>query len=173
MVEVNRTFIKEVCFKASQFGVAVAGGADGLIHFRVELEMQFQLSPTAIAAIDVDFKNAFPSFEWDSIRRAVSKHVPKLLAWTEWCHADASLVYLPSGSSVCQVFVKCLFVGCHVRIPTKTRIRPTPDHQCKADSSSHSIFVLAYIVLPFYIPFFIVHHGSSAMFHLHRNRAYV
>ena len=100
MVEVNKTTIKEVCFEARQFGVAVAGGADALIHFRVELEKQFQLSPTAIAAIDVDFKNAFPSFEWDSIRGAVSNQIPKLLAWTEWCHADASLVYWPSGAKV-------------------------------------------------------------------------
>ena len=91
MVEVNRKSIKEVCFEARQFGVAVAGGADALIHLRVELEKKFQTSATAIAAIDVDFKNAFPSFEWDSIRHAVSKHVPKLLVWTEWCHSEHRL----------------------------------------------------------------------------------
>ena len=97
VVELNRTSIKEVCFEARQFGVAVPGGADALIYFRAELEKKLQESDIVIAAIDVDFKNAFPSLEWDSIRTAVSKRLPKLLAWTEWCHADAASVFMPSG----------------------------------------------------------------------------
>ena len=100
MVESNRTNIKEECFKARQFGVAVPGGADALIHFRGELAKKLKQSGIAIAAIDVDFQNAFPSLEWDSIRSAVNNRLSNLLAWTEWCHADGVTVYLPSGEKV-------------------------------------------------------------------------
>ena len=82
------------------FGVAVPGGADALIHFRVEVEKALQHSKKAMAVIDVDLKNAFPSFEWDSIRQAVIKRCPKLLAWTEWCHVEPASVYLPSGAKL-------------------------------------------------------------------------
>ena len=101
MIEINRKSIQDMCFNARQFGVAVPGGADALIHFRVELEKVLHLSAKAMAVIDVDLKNAFPSFEWDSIRQAVLKHCPKLLAWTEWCHVKAALVHLPSGAKLC------------------------------------------------------------------------
>ena len=53
-----------------------------------------------MAVVDVDLKHAFLSFEWDSIRKAVAKRAPKLLAWIEWCHMESARVHLPSGASM-------------------------------------------------------------------------
>jgi hypothetical protein len=45
---------------------------------------------------DVDLKNAFPNFEWDAIRGAVSEFVPEIPPSTERCHREAAQVFLPS-----------------------------------------------------------------------------
>jgi phosphoserine phosphatase len=50
-----------------------------------------------MAVVDVDWKNAFPSIEWDSIRDAVEELLPEVSAWTRWCHAAPWRVVLPSG----------------------------------------------------------------------------
>ena len=50
-----------------------------------------------MAVLDLDLQNAFPSFEWESIRAAVKKFMPKLLGWTDWVQKEAAHVHLPSG----------------------------------------------------------------------------
>ena len=48
--------------------------------------------------LDLDLRNAFPSFEWDAVRAAVGEHMPGLSPWTSWCHRQATGVRLPDGS---------------------------------------------------------------------------
>ena len=96
LLHANREKIQRVCIAARQFGVAVPGGAEGLIHFRT-LERRLAAGADATAVIDVDFQNAFPSLEWDSIREAVDEFLPEVGAWTAWCHAEPGRVVLPSG----------------------------------------------------------------------------
>ena len=50
-----------------------------------------------MAVVDIDLSNAFPSFEWSSIRESCATHFPALSPWLGWCHAAASRVRLPSG----------------------------------------------------------------------------
>ena len=65
---------------ARQLGVAIPGGADGLVHFRTLLEKHLLNAEDAIGVIDVDFKNAFPSLEWNYIRRVVDEVLSELNA---------------------------------------------------------------------------------------------
>ena len=44
-----------------QFGVAVPGGCDALIHFRRCLERSVAESEEALVILDLDLRNAFPS----------------------------------------------------------------------------------------------------------------
>ena len=51
----------------------------------------------ALLLLDLDLQNAFPTFEWDSIREAVRDMVPSISAWTAWCHQAPADVVMPSG----------------------------------------------------------------------------
>ena len=74
--------MQSFCIQLRQFGVAIPGGADVLVHFRSNLEAALLLDDSpAIAVLDLDLRNAFPSFEWDSIREAVGEYLPALLPW--------------------------------------------------------------------------------------------
>ena len=100
LVDDNRKKVQQLCKAARQFGVAMPGGAEGLVHFRIQLEKFLRLSGSAFAVVDVDFKNAYPSLEWDSIREAVEEDLPEIAPWTRWCHASAGRVVLPCGTSI-------------------------------------------------------------------------
>ena len=64
-----------------------------MVHLRGVLEETLKTNRgLVLACLDLDLKNAFPSFEWDSIREAVDKYMPKLKAWTSWCHEQAAVV---------------------------------------------------------------------------------
>ena len=93
--------VKSVLLRARQFGVAIPGGADALVHFRTAVEEGLQADGgPALVLLDLDLKNAFPTFEWDAIREAVSALVPDIAAWTAWCHESPARVLLPSGEWV-------------------------------------------------------------------------
>ena len=100
LVDANREKAQRFCLAARQFGVAVPSGAEGLVHFRAQAERLLAAADTATAVIDVDFKNAFPSLEWDEIRASVEAELPDVASWTLWCHAEPARVLLPSGSIV-------------------------------------------------------------------------
>jgi hypothetical protein len=100
LVDSCREDVQQACLVARQFGVAIPGGAEGLIHFRTLLERSLAASEGAMVVIDVDFKNAFPSLEWDSIREAVDEALPQASAWTHWCHQEPGRVILPSGDEL-------------------------------------------------------------------------
>ena len=66
--------------RGRQFGIAIPGGADALVHFRSVFEDVLQAdSGPALAVLDLDLRNAFPSFEWDAIHEAVKEFAPSLL----------------------------------------------------------------------------------------------
>ena len=97
----NQSDVASVCKKARQFGVGLPGGADVLIHTRLVLERLCREGKVdnVMAMLDIDFKNAFPSIEWDSIREAVDILLPKLSIWCAWCHEAPMNMQLHSGSS--------------------------------------------------------------------------
>ena len=84
--------------RARQFGVAVPGGCDVLVHLRRNLEAVVSGSEVPLVHLDLDLRNAFPSLEWEATRTAVDKHFPSLSNWTRWCHQAASRVLLPDGT---------------------------------------------------------------------------
>ena len=88
--------------RGRQFGTSVPAGADVLVHLRsiIEDALQADAEGPALALLDLDLRNAFPSFEWDSIREAVEECAPDLLPWVTWCHATPASVQLPSGEWV-------------------------------------------------------------------------
>lgn len=66
--------------KSRQFGIGIPRGAEALIHLRTLFEQSLQEDDeSAIAILDLDLRNAFPSSEWDSIRNAVEQFIPELL----------------------------------------------------------------------------------------------
>ena len=92
--------MRPVFLRGRQFGVGVPGGCEALIHFRLNLEESLKIDAgAALVILDLDIRNAFPSFEWDSIRAGVEKHAPSIKNWTRWCHAEDNLVFLPCGST--------------------------------------------------------------------------
>ena len=81
-----------------QFGVAIPRGTEVLIHFRnTSRKLVISCAGKVLVELDIDFANAYPSLEWDSLREAVREHLPDLLPWTEWCHEEPVPVTLPSG----------------------------------------------------------------------------
>ena len=97
----NQADVNRVCRLARQFGVGLPGGVDVLIHFRLVLEevMRSGNIEQAFALIDIDYKNAFPSIEWDAIREALAEDLPQLLDWCRWCHLEPSSIVLPCGDT--------------------------------------------------------------------------
>ena len=56
-----------------------------LVHVRRCMEASVPRGEIAVL-MDLDLRNAFPSFEWSAVRRAVDQHAPTLAGWTAWCH---------------------------------------------------------------------------------------
>ena len=61
--------------KARQFGVAIPGGAESLVHWRTTVieEIQADSLHGVWALLDLDWQNCYPSLEWDSIEESVEK----------------------------------------------------------------------------------------------------
>ena len=93
----EREELQQLCLGVRQCGVSLPGGADVLVHIRRCLEPALFESDEAIALLDLDLRNAFPSLEWHSIREALEEEFPVLLPWARWCHQDAASVQLPTG----------------------------------------------------------------------------
>ena len=91
--------VRKRMLEAHQYGVAIPGGGEILIHTRRVLEQSLKLdAATGVwAIVDVDFVNAFPSFEWDAIDEAMAAQLPELAAWTQWCHQEPADIDLPCG----------------------------------------------------------------------------
>jgi len=101
LVHSTRAEAQALLLRFRQFGVAIPAGTDALIHIRSVLEdaLCADAGP-ALAVLDLDLQNAFPSLEWDSIRAAIGEHLPALSPWVAWCHASPAPVQLPGGDWV-------------------------------------------------------------------------
>ena len=81
-----------------QWGMALPGGAEALIHWRSTVEglaTSGQISP--LVALDLDLCNCFGSIEWPCIRASIAKHFPATDSWTRWSHEQPAVTTLPSG----------------------------------------------------------------------------
>ena len=67
-----------------QFGAGIPGGLDVVVAFRLTAERVLSGREQRTAVVDIDLKNAFPSFEWAAIRGACATHFPGLSAWLDW-----------------------------------------------------------------------------------------
>ena len=108
LIHAHRTGIQQFCLDARQFGVALPGGSDALVHFRLLAEREFAAAGEAVAAVDVDFRNCFPSLEWDSIREEVRQF------FRASRHGLIGATLLPAGCS-------CLLVPVHSLIVARNR----------------------------------------------------
>ena len=85
----------------AQWGVAMPGGAEAMVHFRdvvEKLAVEGSISPLVI--LDLDMVNALCSAEWEAVRDAIKQELPSQLPWLEWAHTEPSQVVLPSGGTV-------------------------------------------------------------------------
>ena len=101
LVQINAATSRKIFARARQFGISVPGGAEALIHFRTCLEDSLRTDDgPALAILDLDLRNAFPSLEWPSIRAGVEEFMPGISGWTRWCHSSKVFVELPCGTRV-------------------------------------------------------------------------
>jgi hypothetical protein len=91
--------IRQVMLAAHQYGVAIPGGAEILVHARMVLEETICQDPAngVWAIIDADLVNCFPSLEWDDVDETMSDALPDIAPWTAWCHRAPADIELPSG----------------------------------------------------------------------------
>ena len=99
----QRDHLQRLFLENRQCGVALPGGADALVHLRRCLEQAAaDAGSEAIALLDLDLRNAFPSLEWSAVRAAVGERAPELQPWTKWCHGAPSQIQLP-----CSEWIPC------------------------------------------------------------------
>jgi hypothetical protein len=62
----------------NQWGIAMPGGAEALVHWRATVEQAARqgLIPAVVVA-DIDMENFFNSVEWEAIRESIQKHFPE------------------------------------------------------------------------------------------------
>ena len=91
--------IRQLMLGAHQYGVAIPGGAEILVHARSVLEETVRSDPGmgVWAFIDVDLVNCFPSLEWDDIDESMAEALPEIAGCTHWCHEEPGNIHLPSG----------------------------------------------------------------------------
>ena len=61
-----------------QFGAGIPGGLDVVVAFRLTAERVLSGREQRTAVVDIDLKNAFPSFEWAAIRGVCATHTSQL-----------------------------------------------------------------------------------------------
>ena len=84
----NRPRVVQRMLKSRQFGVALPGGGECLIHWRATVVEEIRSDPAhgVWALIDLDWQNCYPSLEWDDVEESTERWVPALGPWTRWCH---------------------------------------------------------------------------------------
>ena len=83
-----------------QWGVAMPGGAEALVHWRStveELALSGSIEP--LVAFDLDLANMFGTIDWSAIREAVEADFSEALSWLQWQHSSPDEVDLPSGGT--------------------------------------------------------------------------
>ena len=101
LIKTHTKKIQRVMLDHLQFGVAVPGGAEALVHARDLIESGAKNGVHGpIAVIDVDLVNCFGRFEWTAVIGALEKLIPELVPWVKWATRCADRVRLPSSEWV-------------------------------------------------------------------------
>ena len=101
IVRQEETSLRKQMLEARQFGVAIPGGAEALLHFRGDVEDLIRegvIRPLVV--LDLDLANAYGSLEWDSQREAYTEGAPRMQAWEDWCSAQPTEVVTPAGDTI-------------------------------------------------------------------------
>jgi hypothetical protein len=94
----EKTTMRKMFVQRRQFGVACPGGAEILIHHRVQTrEYTARLRRDPLITWDSDIANCFGTILWTAIDDSVERHIPGALPWTRWCHSARVRVLLPGG----------------------------------------------------------------------------
>ncbi len=94
----ERAKIQRVFVRRRQFGVACPGGAEVLIHYRMQTrDLANSAASDGIGEWDNDLRNCYGSLFWPSIDSSIAAHVPGALPWTRWSHSARVRVLLPGG----------------------------------------------------------------------------
>ncbi len=92
--------MRRLFVRRRQFGVACPGGAEVLIHHRMQtITTAKAAAGDDCATWDADISNCFGSLLWTAVDESVRKHIPGALPWTRWCHSNPVRVVLPGGAS--------------------------------------------------------------------------
>ena len=98
LLRATRNRLRPRLLASHQWGVALPGGVEALVHWRSTIEeLARDGAIPALVASDLELKNMFGSIEWSRIRAAVNAHLPEAAAWTQWAHHEPAIVQLPDG----------------------------------------------------------------------------
>jgi len=79
-------------FAGSNFGVGCPGGVEVVAHTLRDFVSHHK--GKGLAALKIDFKNAFNCVDRSCFLASVHQHFPGLFPWTEWCYGSpSSLLY--------------------------------------------------------------------------------
>lgn len=99
IVRAHESSLRPKLLSMRQWGLAMPGGAEAMVHWRSTMEdlaMSGHIAP--LVALDLDLKNMFGTIEWPKIRAAVAEHLPSISSWTQWTHQQPMTTVLPSMS---------------------------------------------------------------------------
>ena len=68
--------VRKLAADLRQFGVAIPGGLEALVHAREEIEHLLLESPNGCVVLDLDLVNCVSTLEWPAIRDALAEFVP-------------------------------------------------------------------------------------------------
>jgi hypothetical protein len=95
----ERATMRKLFVQRRQFGVACPGGAEVLIHHRIQTRAAVAGAGDHMVTWDADISNCFGSLLWPAVDDSVKRHIPGALPWTRWCHRAPVRVILPGGHS--------------------------------------------------------------------------
>ena len=77
-------------FKGVNFGVGTKGGVEIIAHTLRDFVAHH--TGEGLAALKIDFKNAFNCVDRSTFLSAVHREFPGLYRWVEWCYGDPSVL---------------------------------------------------------------------------------
>ena len=96
MPKIRSTFIQK-----RQWGIAVPGGAEALIHWRGLVDEGARTGlVSGLVVADLDMENFFNSVEWKAIRASIDAHLPEIRDTVAWEQAEPGTTVLNDGTDI-------------------------------------------------------------------------